>query len=256
MLKSELLGSSVGEKPPSELERGDEAAFSDRIGGERGIDRERRTKVLHPSRGWEYPDRVGMAKTEIIIDLEQRKRTGVIDLGDYRRPHGMDLDPRTGRMVVTIENPDGLLLIDPAARKVLRKYDVEGADPHMVILGPKAEWAYVSNTATAAVAAVHLETGDVSLIPTGKRPQGAVRSHDGKLLYVTNSESSAIAIIDMQKKENVEASRPAAAPDALRSPLTAGSSSTTSKAIRRWVSPTSLPAKRQRAFRCLDRPYR
>ncbi len=138
-----------------------------------------------------------------IIDLEQRKRTGVIDLGDYRRPHGMDLDPRTGRMVVTIENPDGLLLIDPAARKVLRKYDVEGADPHMVILGPKAEWAYVSNTATAAVAAVHLETGDVSLIPTGKRPQGAVRSHDGKLLYVTNSESSAIAIIDMQKKENV-----------------------------------------------------
>ena len=24
-----------------------------------------------------------------IIDLEQRKRTGVIDLGDYRRPHGM-----------------------------------------------------------------------------------------------------------------------------------------------------------------------
>ena len=66
MLKSELLGSSVGEKPPSELERGDEAAFSDRIGGERGIDRERRTKVLHPSRGWEYPDRAGMAKTEIV----------------------------------------------------------------------------------------------------------------------------------------------------------------------------------------------
>ena len=100
-------------------------------------------------------------------------------------------------------DPDGLLLIDPAGRKVLRKYDVEGADPHMVIFGPKAEWAYVSNTTTPAVAAVHLETGDVNLIPTGKRPQGAVRSHDGKLLYVTNSESSAIAIIDMQKKENV-----------------------------------------------------
>ena len=70
MLKSELLGSSVGEKPPSELERGDEAAFSDRIGGERGIDRERRTKVLHPSRGWEYPDRVGMAKTEIPVGVD------------------------------------------------------------------------------------------------------------------------------------------------------------------------------------------
>ena len=141
--------------------------------------------------------------TVSIIDLQQRKRTGVIDLGDYRRPHGMDLDPQTGRMVVTIENPDGLLLIDTIERKVLRKYDIEGADPHMVIFGPKAEWAYVSNTATATVTAVHLETSNVKLIPTGKRPQGAVRSHDGKLLYVTNSEGSAIAIIDTDKKEAV-----------------------------------------------------
>ena len=77
-----------------------------------------------------------------IIDVRQRKKAGVIDLGNYRRPHGMDLDPRTGRMVVTIENPDGLLLVDPAERKVLRKYNVKGTDPHMVIFRPKAEWAY------------------------------------------------------------------------------------------------------------------
>ena len=57
--------SSVGEKPSSELERGDRAAFSDRNRSERSIDRERRTKTLHPSRGLEYPDRAGMAKTEI-----------------------------------------------------------------------------------------------------------------------------------------------------------------------------------------------
>ena len=67
LLKSELLGSSVGEKPPSELERGDEAAFSDRNRSERSIDRERRTKTLHPSRGLEYPHRAGMAKTEIPV---------------------------------------------------------------------------------------------------------------------------------------------------------------------------------------------
>ena len=80
MLKSELLGSSVGEKPPSELERGDEAAFSDRIGGERGIDRERRTKVLHPSRGWEYPDRAGMAKTEIPVEMMTCNSEQVVNL--------------------------------------------------------------------------------------------------------------------------------------------------------------------------------
>ena len=46
-----------------------------------GLDK-RRTKVLHPSRGWEYPDRAGMAKTEIP---EQRHYP--TDLG-WRRPRG------------------------------------------------------------------------------------------------------------------------------------------------------------------------
>lgn len=37
------------------------------VGSDRSIDRERTTKTLHPSPGLEYPDRGGMAKTEILI---------------------------------------------------------------------------------------------------------------------------------------------------------------------------------------------
>jgi YVTN family beta-propeller protein len=138
-----------------------------------------------------------------IIDVASMKKAGVIDLGNFRRPHGIDVDPKSGRIVVTIENPDGILLIDPANRKVLKKYDVQGTDPHMVLFGPRAQWAYVSNTGTATVAAVHLETGKVKLIPTDPRPQGGVFSHDGKLLYVTNSDGNSISIIDTEKKERL-----------------------------------------------------
>ncbi|MBM3812139.1 MAG: hypothetical protein FJW20_10965 [Acidimicrobiia bacterium] len=138
-----------------------------------------------------------------IIDLAARKRIGVIDLGNHRRPHGMDIDPKSNRMVVTTENPDGLLLIDLASRKLLRAYDVEGEDPHMVIIEPGGEYAYVSNTSSATVAALRLSDGHVKLIPTDGRPQGAVFSHDGKTLYVTNSEGSSISIIDPVKKERI-----------------------------------------------------
>ncbi len=138
-----------------------------------------------------------------IIDLAARKRAGVIDLGSYRRPHGMDLDPKTGRLLATIENPDGLLLIDPVARKVLRKYDVRGQNPHMVLFGPTGEWAYVSNTTSNNLAAIHLESGKVTLIPTDARPQGGVRSHDGKRIYLTNSDGNSISIIDPGKNERV-----------------------------------------------------
>lgn len=147
-----------------------------------------------------------------IIDVKTRKKAGVIDLGEYRRPHGMDLDPNSSRMVATIENPDGLLLIDREKRTVVRKYDVKGEDPHMVLLGPKAEWAYVSNSASATVAAVHLESGEVKLIPTDAWPQGAVLSHDGKLIYMTNRDGNSISIIDTGKKERVGTIQTSAGP--------------------------------------------
>lgn len=136
-----------------------------------------------------------------IVDLKERKKAGVIDLGSYRRPHGLALDSKRNRLVCTIENPDGLLLIDLNARKVMRKYDVKGEDPHMVILSPDGEYAFVSNTATGAIAAIHLASGTTKVIPTDKRPQRAVRSHDGKLIYVTNSDGNSISILDVAKQE-------------------------------------------------------
>jgi YVTN family beta-propeller protein len=139
-----------------------------------------------------------------IIDLTSRSKAGVIDLGSYRRPHGMAILPETGQIIATIENPYGLLLVDPAARKVLRKYDVKGEAPHMVLLGPRAETAYVSNANSGTVAIVNLASGNVEkLIPTGKNPQGGVMTRDGQRIYLTNTASSTISIIDTGKREVV-----------------------------------------------------
>ena len=134
-----------------------------------------------------------------IVDVKARKKVGVIDLGSNRRPHGIDLDPKTGHLVATTENPSGLVLVDPVARTVLRKYDVKGEAPHMVRLSPDSRMAYVSNTNSGTLAAVNLETGDAKTIPTGTRPQGTVFSHDKKTMYVTNSEANTISIVDVDK---------------------------------------------------------
>jgi YVTN family beta-propeller protein len=134
-----------------------------------------------------------------IVDVKARQKVGVIDLGANRRPHGIDLDPKTGRLVATTENPSGLVLVDPVARTVLRKYDVKGEAPHMVRLGPDSRIAYVSNTNTGTLAAVNLETGEATTIPTGARPQGTVFSRDQKSMYVTNSEANTISIVDVGK---------------------------------------------------------
>ena len=136
--------------------------------------------------------------TVSIIDLAARERVGVVDLGEYHRPHGIDIDPATGLVYVSTENPDQLVVIDPSERKVVRTYATQGQTDHMVKLRPDGNWAYVSHSNSKNVAAVELATGRVKLIETGARPEGSALSPDGKLLYVVNREAAQISVIDTQ----------------------------------------------------------
>ncbi len=141
--------------------------------------------------------------TVSIIDVAARRKIGEISLGKYYRPHGIDVDPGTGRLAVTTENPDQLLLIDPVQRKVLRNFNTGGKTSHMVRLNAKGDTAFVSNSTSGDVSAIDLNSGQIKSIPTGTRPEGSVLSKDGKELYVCNREAASITVIDVVKKQAI-----------------------------------------------------
>jgi YVTN family beta-propeller protein len=136
-----------------------------------------------------------------IVDVRAMKKIGTIDLGPFRRPHGIALDKGTGHLLVTTEKPHRLLLVAPGARRVLRDYDVRGKTPHMAAFGPGGEWAYASNTDSNTVAAIHLATGETKLIPTSAGPQGFALEPGGARLFVVCSGADKITIIDTKKQE-------------------------------------------------------
>lgn len=138
-----------------------------------------------------------------VIDVASRTKIGDIDLGEYYRPHGIDLSPDTGMLVVTSEGPDQLLLVDPSKRKVIKHFDTKGKIPHMVTFGPGGKWAYVSNSGSGTVAAINVDSGETKVIPTGERPEGSVLSKDGKELYVANREAATITVIDTTKRQAI-----------------------------------------------------
>jgi YVTN family beta-propeller protein len=130
-----------------------------------------------------------------------------IALGDFRRPHGIDLHPGTGLLAVSTELPDRLLVIDSGSRRILKTYETGGKTSHMVKWGPGAKWAFVSNSSSANVSAIERESGAVTLIPVGTRPEGSALSPDARRLYVANRESASVTVIDTHKRQAVQVIR-------------------------------------------------
>jgi DNA-binding beta-propeller fold protein YncE len=138
-----------------------------------------------------------------IVDVKARKKVGVIPLGKYHRPHGMSFDPKTRRLLVTSENPDSLVLLDPDTLSVVEAYDNGGKAPHMVMFDRAGEWAYASNTNSNNVVAVRVGTEEKRVIAGCAGPQGGVLSRDGSRYYVTCRDSGTIQILDTAAKKPV-----------------------------------------------------
>src|SRR5665213_1997356 len=141
--------------------------------------------------------------TVSIVDIASMKRTATINLGEFRRPHGITYDASSSHVYVTTEKPSKLLVLDPKTLKIIRTYDVKGQAPHIVKLDHKREWAYVSDTDTGNLSAIKLSSGEVISMPSGERPQGQAMSPDGRTIFVANSGGNSISIFDLQQKKNV-----------------------------------------------------
>jgi len=130
-----------------------------------------------------------------IIDVPGRKKVGEVDLGQWRRPHGIALCP-DGTLLATSEAPDQLLVIDTAEQEIVRTFDTGGETPHIVHCSEDSTQAYVSNARSRTVARIDLETGERELLETGDRPEGSCLSPDYSTLYVAHRDADKIVAID------------------------------------------------------------
>jgi DNA-binding beta-propeller fold protein YncE len=147
-----------------------------------------------------YADSVEGGETVSVINLQTLEKEGDILLAPFRRPHGIDLDPVTGYLAVSVENPDRVLLIDPGKRSITDTFDNRGSTPHMVTLSSGAEWIYVSNVGSANVVGIERKARQSFSIDVGDKPQKMVLSPDEKILYVACDEC--ISVLDIgQRKE-------------------------------------------------------
>lgn len=134
--------------------------------------------------------------TITIIDLKSRQAAGKIDLGQYRRPHGIERG-RSGLMYVSTEKPSALLVIDAKSRKIRTAVPLPGKLPHMLIVSADETKLWTADAGSGTVTVMDIRTRKpLAQIEVGGVPMGLAISKDEKRVYCPTRSGNTVAVID------------------------------------------------------------
>lgn len=131
-----------------------------------------------------------------VIDLQERKLAGTIDLGKGLRPHRAEFGP-DGLLYVTAELADAVDVVDPSTHKVLAEIPTGQKESHMLVLSPDGPRGYTANVAAGSVSVLDLANRSlVTTIPVAKTVQRISISPDGLRVFTHDQDAPRIAVID------------------------------------------------------------
>lgn len=137
--------------------------------------------------------------TLTVLDLSARRVARTIDLGAYRRPHGIVWLPgaASARVVVTAEQSQALLVVDVAAGRVERAIPTGQQGTHMVALAPGGRRAWTANIGSGSVTVVDLAAGRAGrTVVTGRGPEAIDVSPDGREVWAADRQLDRITVLD------------------------------------------------------------
>lgn len=135
--------------------------------------------------------------TLTVIDVPGKKPLKTIELGDYRRPHGVTWLKRR-EVAVTAEGSKALLIVDVSTGKVTNAVGTDQNVSHMVVVSPKHHRAFVANIGSGSVTVIDLAAKKkIADIQTGAGAEGIDISPDEKEVWVTNRAANTVSVIDV-----------------------------------------------------------
>lgn len=130
-----------------------------------------------------------------VIDLQERKLVGTIDLGKPVRPHRAEWGP-DGFLYVTAELARAVDVLDPSTRKVLAEIPTGQEQSHMLVISPDGRRAYTANVGAGSVSVLDLAKRSlITTIPVAKTVQRISISPDGHRAFTHDQDAPRIAVI-------------------------------------------------------------
>ena len=151
-----------------------------------------------------YTDPAEGGHTVSIVDLQKGERVGVVDLGRFRRPHGIALG-FSGRVYVTVDHPAAVLELDVDARRVAAEHLLDQALPHMVVVSRDEQTLFTANAGAGTASRIDRRPdGQTRSVTVGGVPMGLALSRDGARLFVATSGQNTVVVVDTATFEVVD----------------------------------------------------
>lgn len=136
-----------------------------------------------------------------VIDIPARRERAHVDLGELRRPHGL---ASSGQQVYfTAEDSRHVGRLDTTSGKVDWSFPTNQERTHMVVASRDGATLFTTNMGSNSVSIIE-RSGNAparqTLVTVGGGPEGLDLAPDGRQLWVANSQSGNISVIDVATK--------------------------------------------------------
>jgi DNA-binding beta-propeller fold protein YncE len=135
-----------------------------------------------------YDENDGRNHQVTVIDPDAGEIVEVLDLSPEHGPHGLALDAARGLLYVSVEagpaGPGGVVVLDTATRRVLRRINTEAPGPHWFVTDPDGVHGYAANKEAPFVTVVDLATGDLVAKVAVPGSEGIAAGPDGSVVAV------------------------------------------------------------------------
>lgn len=142
-----------------------------------------------------------------VIDLDRLAVVRSIELGEYRRPHGVAFLPGSARrVVVTSEASQNVVVVDVAEGRV------EGAIPtgqrgsHMLAVSADGRRVYTANIPSGTVSLLDVASRTMvrTSEPIARQTEGIALSPDGRRLWIGSNQDHTVTVVDAETLQPVD----------------------------------------------------
>jgi YVTN family beta-propeller protein len=143
-----------------------------------------------------------------VIDLTRLVVARTIDLGDYKRPHGMAFFPGDTTLAVTSEVSGAVLLVDFRTGKVIGTVPTNGRASHMLAMSAAGDELFTTNIVDGSISRLDVSKRDTkNVIKVAKRVEGIAISPDGRQVWVGSNDDSIVVVVDARAGHAIDTLR-------------------------------------------------